>query len=349
MSFYTVFFIAFCISFAAAPVVILLANNSGAIALPGKRHIHTHPTPKLGGIAIASGVLIFSPFIFPLNGIIGSYLAASALMLLLGIVDDIWGTEWKLKLTVSIIATSIIVFGAGVWVKNLGDLFGSGEIHLGLWGIPFTYFAVFGIINAINLIDGLNGLACGVSSIAFLSIAVFASMSGNEIVFYLSLVNLGATLGLFKYNYPKARIFMGDSGSLFLGFSLAILAILLTQGDGNRVTPMVPVIILGLPIFDTVRVLLFRIINRKHPFRADKTHLHYLMMRSGIRPNHVVKVMWILSSLMSVLAFVLYRFEAWLTLLIYIIFVSFLGIYVENLSIIRLNKSKKNSTNGSLL
>lgn len=349
MSFYIVFFIAFFISFASAPLVILFANNSGAIALPGKRHIHTHPTPKLGGIAIASGVLLFSPFIFPVNGIIGSYLASSALMLLLGIVDDIWGTGWKLKLAVSVLATSIIMFGAGIWINSLGDLFGLGEIHLGLWGIPFTFFAVFGIINAINLIDGLNGLACGVSSIAFLSIAVFASMSGNEIVFYLSLVNLGATLGLFKYNYPNARIFMGDSGSMFLGFSLAILAILLTQGGGNRVAPMVPVIILGLPIFDTVRVLVFRIMNRKHPFRADKTHLHHLMIRSGVHPNHVVKVMWLLSSLMSVLSFVLYRFEHWVMLLIYIIFASFLGIYVENLSIIRLNKSKKNSTNGSLL
>jgi len=154
-------------------------------------------------------------------------------MLLLGIVDDIWGTEWKLKLTVSIIATSIIIFGAGIWIKNLGDLFGSGEIHLGLWGIPFTYFAVFGIINAINLIDGLNGLACGVSSIAFLSIAVFASMSGNEIVFYLSLVNLGRH-SAFQIQLSEGKDIHGDSGSLFLGFSLAILAILLTQGDGSR-------------------------------------------------------------------------------------------------------------------
>ncbi len=347
MSFYTVFLIAFGISFISAPLVIMLATNSGAIAFPGKRHIHAHPTPKLGGVAIAAGVLLFSPFIFlPINGVIGSYLASSALMLLLGILDDIWGTGWKMKLAVSVIATSIIMFGTGMWIENLGNLLGLGEIHLGLWGIPFTFFAVFGVINAINLTDGLNGLACGVSSIAFLSFAVFASMSGNEIVFYLSIISLGATLGLFKYNYPKARIFMGDSGSLFLGFSLAIQAILLTQGEHSKVAPMVPVIILGLPIFDTVRVMVFRILTRKHPFHADKTHLHHLMMRSGIHPNHVVKVIWVLSALMSTLAFVLYKFDAWIMLLIYIIFISFLGVYVENLSIIRLNNSKKNLSNG---
>jgi UDP-GlcNAc:undecaprenyl-phosphate GlcNAc-1-phosphate transferase len=348
MSFYTIFFIAFGISFTIAPLIMLLANNSGAVALPGGRHIHSRPTPKFGGIAIALSVFAISPFIIPVNRVIGSYVAASAIMLLLGIIDDMRGINWKIKLTLSITATSIMIFGTGIWIESLGNLFGLGEVHLGYWGIPFTFFAVFGVINAINLTDGLNGLACGVSSIAFLSFSIFASMIGNETVFYLSLINLGATLGLFRYNYPKAKIFMGDSGSMFLGFSLAVLAILLTQEREAVIRPMVPVIILGIPIFDTVRVLVFRIISRKHPFRADKTHLHHLMMRSGINPNHVVKIIWILSALMSALAFVLYRFDGWIMLLIYLIFIAFLGVYVENLSIIRSNKSKKTPANGSL-
>jgi UDP-GlcNAc:undecaprenyl-phosphate GlcNAc-1-phosphate transferase len=310
------------------------------IALPGKRHIHTHPTPKFGGIAIASGVLLVSLFIFPYDRVIGSYLAASSLMLILGIIDDIKIASWKLKLSFSIIATSIIIFGADVWVSNLGDLFGFGDIHLGIWGIPFTFFAVFGVINAINLIDGLNGLACGVSSIAFLSFAIFASTSGNETVFFISIANLGATLGLFRYNYPRARIFMGDSGSMFLGFSLAVLAILLTQGQ-NNIDPMIPVIILGVPIFDTLRIFLIRVINKKDPFRPDKTHLHHLMMRSGIDPNHVVKVIWIFSALMSILAFVIHQLEAWAMLLVYSIFAAFIGMFVENLQIIKSNKNRK--------
>ncbi|GBD97956.1 MAG TPA: undecaprenyl/decaprenyl-phosphate alpha-N-acetylglucosaminyl 1-phosphate transferase [Nitrospirae bacterium] len=332
--------ISFIISSATIPSIILLANNNGAIALPGKRHIHTHPTPKFGGVAIALTVLLVSPFIFSIDRVIGSYLSSSALMLLLGIIDDVRGTNWKVKLVFSIVATSIIIFGAGIWVENLGNLFGFGEIHLGLWGIPVTLFAVFGVINAVNLIDGLNGLACGISSIAFLSFAVFASISGNSSVLYLSLANLGATLGFFRYNYPRARIFMGDSGSLFLGFSLAVMAILLTQGQG-KINPMVPVVVLGIPIFDTLRVLIIRVKNKRHPFRADKTHLHHLMIRSGIPQGRVVRIIWILSSLMSFFAFVLFNFDSWLMLLVLCIVVASIGNFIENLRIIKLSATRK--------
>jgi len=339
MTLFIIFLAAFGISFSTVPIAIHIANSNGAVAHPGKRHIHTRPTPKLGGIAIAAGVLIVSAFIFPFNRFTGSYLASSAMILLLGIIDDFRGTGWKLKLSFSVIATTIVISGTGVWIRTLGNLVGFGDLQLGYWGIPFTYFSVFGIMNSINLIDGLNGLACGVSSIAFLSFAVFASYSGNETVFFMSLACLGATLGLFRYNYPKAKIFMGDSGSLFLGFSLAVQAIFLTQGESGGIKPMVPVVILGLPVFDTIRVLALRIINRRPPFNADKTHLHHLMMRSGIHPNHVVKVIWLFSALMSVLAFVLYRFEGWVMLLVYFIFSAFLGIYVENLGIIKSNRN----------
>jgi UDP-GlcNAc:undecaprenyl-phosphate GlcNAc-1-phosphate transferase len=262
-------------------------------------------------------------------------------MLLLGILDDLKGASWKTKLLFSVTATTIIVFGADVWIRNIGNLFAVGDIELGLWGIPFTYIAVFGIVNAINLIDGLNGLACGISSIAFISFAVFASISNNETVLFLSLANLGATLGLFKYNYPKAKIFMGDSGSLFLGFSLAILAILLTQGDTNTIDPMIPVIILGIPIFDALRVLCIRILNKKHPFAPDKTHLHHLMVRSGLPPSRVVKIIWTLSAIMSITAFVLYNNKPWVMLLIFCIVIALIGIFIENLRIIKTRALRK--------
>lgn len=335
-----IFFIAFVISFFTVPLLISLANNSGAIALPGKRHIHSHPTPKFGGIAIAAGVLFITPIIIQLDRVVGSYLASSVIMLSLGIIDDLKGASWRLKLLFSVTATSIMVFGADVWIRDLGNLLIFSDIELGLWGIPFTYFAIFGIVNAINLIDGLNGLACGVSSIAFIAFAIFASISGNETVLFLSLANLGATLGLFKYNYPKAQIFMGDSGSLFLGFSLAILSILLTQGDAGKINPMVPVVVLGIPIFDTLRVMSFRMISKRHPFTPDKTHLHHLMLRSNLHPKRVVKIIWVLSALMASLAFVLYNQEAWVMLLVLCIIVASIGVFIENLKIIKTNRAK---------
>ncbi len=331
---YIVFFIAFIVSFATVPLIISLAHNSGALALPSKRHIHTTPTPKFGGIAIALSILIISPFILQIDRVIASYLAASALMLALGIFDDARGSTWKLKFIVSMAAISIFIFGGDIWIRSVGNLFGTGEIQTGLWGIPLTYFAVFGVISSINLIDGLNGQACGISSIAFLSFAVFAYIDGNNIVFFLSLISLGATLGLFRYNYPKARIFMGDSGSLFLGYSLSALAIMLTQGQG-KINPMVPAIVLGIPIFDTLRVMITRFFNKKHPFKPDKIHLHHLMMRSGIYPTRVVKIIWILSLLLSLLAFVLHNYESWLMLLVLLIFIALLGIFIENLRILK--------------
>ncbi len=322
------------------PPIRALAKSNGVIALPGKRHIHTKPIPKFGGIAIALSVFIISAFIFSIDRVIASYLASSALMLLLGIIDDVKGTKWNLKLLLSLGATSIFIFGSGIWIKSLGNLFGTGEIQLGLWGIPFTYFAVFGVINAINLIDGLDGLASGVSSIAFTSFAVLAYISGNNTVFYLSLINLGATLGLLIHNYPKAKIFIGDSGSLFLGFSLSVRAILLTQGS-NTIKPMVPVLILGIPIFDTLRVMIIRIIHKRNPFHGDKTHLHHLMHRSGIPTIQVVKRIWALSCVMSLLAFALYSFDSWLMLLIYANFAVLIGIFIENLRILKLARNFK--------
>lgn len=342
MNAYIAFFSAFAISFLSVPLVMSLAHNSGAIALPGRRHIHSHPTPKFGGVAIASGVLIISPFVFPFDRVIGSYLFSSAVMLLLGIIDDVRGADWKVKLVFSAIATAVFIYGADLWVTNLGDLFGLGVIRLGDWGIPFTFVAVFGIVNAINLIDGLNGLACGVSSIAFVAFAVFASMSGNSTVLYLSLCSLGATLGLFRYNYPRARIFMGDSGTMFIGFSIAVMSIMLTQGEG-KITPMVPVIILAVPICDTLRVFIIRILNKRSPFLGDKTHLHHLMMRSGIRQKRVVKIVWVLSALMSFIAFALYHLDSRVMLPVFGVIVVLMGIFIKKLRIIRSMTVRSNS------
>jgi UDP-GlcNAc:undecaprenyl-phosphate GlcNAc-1-phosphate transferase len=337
---YLICVIAFIISSLAIPSLISIANDKGAVSFPGNRHIHTCPTPKFGGIAIALSVLLISPFIFTIDKVIGAYLLASSLILILGIIDDLRGANWTMKLGFSLAATSILVFGGGIWITNLGNLSGSGDIQLGLWGIPFTYFAVFGVMNAINLIDGLNGLACGISSIAFLSYAVLASASGNETVLYFSLASLGAALGLLKYNYPFARIFMGDSGSLFLGFSLAALAILLTQGEGT-INPIVPVLILGIPIFDTVRVLIIRIINKRPPFVGDKAHLHHLMLRSGMPPNRVVITIWIISSLASLLAFLLFTYDSWITLAVFCIVCMSIGIFINNLRILKLRTAGK--------
>lgn len=335
-----VFIVAFLMSFLTVPLIIRVSHKKRLFSIPGRRHIHKKPTPKLGGVSIALGVFVALFFLLPKDRVTTAYFASSVLVLLAGVVDDVKNTSWKVKFLISMAAISILVFGGNIWIRSLGDLFGTGEVRLGAWGIPFTYFAVFGIINAINLIDGLNGLACGVSTIAFMAFAALAYASGNLTVFYLSLANLGGILGLFRYNYPRASIFMGDSGSLFIGFSLSAMAILLTHG-ATAVDPMVPVIILALPIFDTLRVMFFRMSKKRHPFHPDKTHVHHLLMRSGIPPLTVVRLMWVLSLFNAALAFALWDLNAWQLLLSVIVIVVVLSLGIENLKIVRLKKARQ--------
>lgn len=330
---------AFAVSFFTVPFVIRLANRSGAVSMPGGRHIHVRPTPKFGGISIAMGALFALLFFAPLDKVTIAYIVSSALILSLGIIDDLKENSWKVKFIISSVAISIFIFAGDIWIRNLGNLFGLGPIELGLWGIPFTYFAIFGVINAINLIDGLNGLACGVSVIGFAFFAIFAYGDSNNAVFHISLVNLVSVLGLFRYNYPRARLFMGDSGSLFIGFSLAVISVLLTQGRGS-VNPMAPVVVLCLPIFDTIRVMVVRILNRRHPFHADKTHIHHLMTRSRIRPDRVVKIIWLLAGLMASIAYLLRRSESWVLLVFSLCVVVTLSLFIEKLDIIKLRRSR---------
>ncbi len=328
------FAMVFIISYAAVPMIISLARRTGAVAIPGERHIHSRPTPKLGGIAIALGIYLVAPFVFQMEKVIIAYLVSAFIIFLLGLIDDLMNIGWRFKLIVFCIAMSIFIFVSDTWIRNIGNLFGNEKIDLDKWGIPFTFFAVFGLTNAINLIDGLNGLACGASVIAFISFAILAYISDNTAVFYLCILNLGAILALFRYNYPKARIFLGDTGSLFIGYSLSIMAILLTQAKGN-VNPVIPVIILGIPIFDTLRVMITRIIKRSSPFKADKTHLHHLMTRSGYSAKNVVRAIWMLSILMSLLAFILRQYDSWLMLIVLLIVFFCMGIFINNLRIFK--------------
>lgn len=197
--------------------------------------------------------------------------------------------------------------GGGIIIKQIGTYGSYGKIVLGIFSIPFTYFSIIGVTNAINLIDGLNGLAGGISLIAFLSIGVAAYLSGNYVLAFMCIAFVGALGGFLRYNFPKARIFMGDSGSLFLGFSLAVFSILLTQDERFRIEPMFPVIVLLIPIFDTLRVMLVRAFNMKNPFKADKTHLHHLLVRRGFSSVSTVIFFWSLTFICGLTAILIIK------------------------------------------
>ena len=176
-------------------------------------------------------------------------------------------------------------------------MFGLAYALGGWFSIPFTYLSIIGITNAINLLDGLNGLAGGVSFLGFLFMGIAALLVGNILIALVCFAFVGALAAFLLYNFPDARVFMGDSGSLFLGFSLSLTAMLLTQDTTGSVDTMFPLLLLLIPIFDTLRVLIMRLVNGKNPFHADNLHLHYLLVNNNIAPANVTLLFWSVTAL----------------------------------------------------
>jgi UDP-GlcNAc:undecaprenyl-phosphate GlcNAc-1-phosphate transferase len=294
------------VTFFVTPLIVSLAMRYGCIDNPGKRRFHSNPTPRWGGIAFFLGIMPIS-FFSEMGRQITAYLVASLFLITLGIVDDLRHVGWRVKFLGMILATTIVIFWGGAIINNIGTYGSYGKVELGILSIPFTYFSVIGVTNAINLIDGLNGLAGGVSLIAFLFFAIASFLSGNYVVTTISVAFVGSLIGFLIYNFPKAKIFMGDSGSLFLGFSLSVFSIYLTQDKRFHIEPMFPVMVLLIPIFDALRVMFVRAFNLKNPFRADKTHLHHLLIRKGLSSIKAVIFLWSLCVVLGLLAILMIK------------------------------------------
>ena len=273
------------------PRVIRCATACRCLDVPGERRLHDKTTPRWGGVAFFAGVL---PFLFIENGsnTLTPFIVASFLLIAMGIMDDLISLGWKMKFAVMAVAATIVIFGGDITIHHIGFYGSLGRVDLGLLSIPFTYVSIIGITNAINLLDGLDGLAGGVSLLGFLFLGIAALLAGNVMVAVICFAFVGALSAFLLYNFPRARIFMGDTGSLFLGFSLSFVAVRLTQDATSSVDSMFPVLVLLLPIFDTLRVLLLRLLNGKNPFQADNLHLHYLMVRNNISSMNVTLLFW---------------------------------------------------------
>jgi UDP-GlcNAc:undecaprenyl-phosphate GlcNAc-1-phosphate transferase len=265
------------------------ALESGNVDHPNTRKVHTSAIPRIGGIAIFMSFLfsclVFVDLVAPVRGI----LAGGLVIFCTGLIDDISGLTPRRKFLGEIVACLVTIFVGDLTIHTLGNLFGTGTINLPVWvAIPFTVFAVVGVINAINLLDGLDGLAGGVSVIALTCFAILAYQNGNSQAVMLCFALLGALLGFLKYNFFPARIFMGDTGSLGLGFVLGFMAVFLTQLPFSRVNPVVPVLILALPILDTLWVMCRRLFCRISPFAPDQSHLHHKFLNLGFQHRYTV-------------------------------------------------------------
>jgi UDP-GlcNAc:undecaprenyl-phosphate/decaprenyl-phosphate GlcNAc-1-phosphate transferase len=265
------------------------ALKKGFMDAPDFRKIHTTPIPRLGGIAIFLGFLFANLIHTEITPEIRGILVGTLIIFVTGLIDDFYGMSAKSKFIGEILGCIATMAIGHLYLYQFGDLFGFGDITLPLWlAVPFTVFAVVGVTNALNFMDGLDGLAGGISVIALSAFYLLGYHSEATTPMILSAILLGSTLGFLKYNSYPARIFMGDSGSLVVGFLLGFLAILLTQGRSAKISPVVPLIILGLPIIDTLWVMTRRIIKRGSPFSPDKTHVHHKFLNFGF--NHRITV-----------------------------------------------------------
>jgi len=290
------FGVALAASLLATPWAGRLAVRIGAVDRPDKRKIHRHTMPRLGGLAVFIGFAAAAALLLPDPRLTGLLLGGT-LILLLGLLDDTRGLSPKVKLLGQGVAAAVVV-AFGIRIDFINNPF-NGYLYLGAFSIPFTILWIVAITNAINLIDGLDGLASGVSAIVLVTFAVIAHQIGQSTVSLLALALVGAILGFLRYNFYPAKIFLGDCGSMFLGFMIAVLAVFGLLKGLTVVTFVVPVIVLGVPVFDTCFTILRRFCEHRPIFQADKGHLHHRLLSQGYSHRQAVLFIYFLSLLFS--------------------------------------------------
>ncbi|RNA65330.1 undecaprenyl/decaprenyl-phosphate alpha-N-acetylglucosaminyl 1-phosphate transferase [Prosthecochloris sp. ZM_2] len=291
-------------TYAAILLLLRYAEQLGFIDHPdGVRKIHTVAKPLVGGLGIITGVIISMLAFVPIQHYIGLIIA----MLMVGTVgalDDRHDLHFKVRFIVQIAATVSIMYFGGTVLTSFGNLLGFGAIQTGFLGYAITIFCVLGVINAVNMIDGLDGLAGGTSLVAFSAFGLLAWLNGQPELMLIAIAFVGALAAFLRFNWFPSKLFMGDAGSMTLGFVLAFFAIAVTQKTGSVVSPVAALLVLALPITDTITVMIKRVLKGKSPFHPDKTHLHHILKAMGVNHHKVVIVMIGATAISSTIAII---------------------------------------------
>ncbi|WP_176957487.1 MraY family glycosyltransferase [Mariprofundus sp. KV] len=271
------------------PSVVLLAQRIGAIDQPDERKVHANVTPRMGGLAFLISLLLIPFTMIDISPITQGFLLGLFIIGCTGIADDIFDISPRYKFLGIIAGTGVFIIMSGTAITDLGDLFGVGNIETAWFAIPLTLIGMVGFINALNLSDGLDGLAAGITLIAAYFLGSFALSIGDQASLMIAIVLFGSMIGFLYFNSHPARIFMGDTGSLILGYVLACLCLMLLQsGEGAVISPISMGILLGLPLSDTLYVMTKRVMNGRSPFLPDKTHFHHRLIELGLSHKGVV-------------------------------------------------------------
>ncbi len=290
------------LTYAMTPPVRVLAFLIGAVDVPtDSRRMHVKPTPRIGGLAIFVGFAVASLVFGNIDRELFAILAGGALIVILGVVDDVKRLKAWTKFLVEIAVAGIAV-ALGIRINYI-TLFG-GTVEFGVFSIPITILWIVGLTNAINLLDGLDGLACGVSGIMSLSLLGVVLIQKDFETAILTAILAGACFGFLPYNMNPARIFMGDTGALFLGYTLSIISI---QGMFKLhavLSFIVPLSLFALPLLDTSSAFIRRLVHRKSPFTPDRKHLHHRLVDLGFTQKEAVRLLYSVCGMLGLVAIV---------------------------------------------
>ena len=300
--------VGFAVSFASTPIVKGFAQKVGAIDVPRDgRRVHDHPIPRMGGLAIFLGFLISVVLFIDITREVRGILLGAVLIVACGAIDDVISLRAWIKLLVQIAAAVVAVLhGVVIEVFRNPNIFSDNEaLILGALAVPVTILWIVGITNSVNLIDGLDGLAVGVSTIASTTMFVVALLVSEGGVAVILAALMGACLGFMPYNLNPAKIFMGDTGSLLLGYVLATVSVVGMFKFYAIVTFVVPILALFLPLFDTLCAILRRLLRGQSPMHPDRGHLHHRLIDMGLSQKQAVAVLYSLSAVLGLCAVVL--------------------------------------------
>lgn len=281
----------------AIPFIKKLAAHIGAIDEPNERKVHKVPIPRLGGLGIYFGFLLGYMLFGKEDALMNSILIASFVIVLTGVIDDIKPLKASHKFLGQLVSTLIVVFYGGLLLQKI-DAFGI-YINFGILAYPITIFFILGCVNCINLIDGLDGLAGGIASIFFLTIGIIAACKGQYgLAFLLAFIMFGSCLGFLFHNFYPASIFMGDSGSMFLGFIISVITLL---GFKNimMTSIIVPLLLLTIPISDTLFAIVRRKLKGESISKPDKMHIHHQLLKRHLSQRATVIIIYIATALFA--------------------------------------------------
>lgn len=344
-----IFLLSLVIAALSTPVVKKLAYKLGAIDIPNdERRIHNKPIPRMGGLAIYIAFVICSLYFSGFDKRILGIVIGGTLIVIMGIMDDIKALKPGPKFAFQIAAALVLVsFGVSVKSITVPFFIHGGSMDVGYFGIPITLIWVVGITNAINFIDGLDGLACGIGLISALTLFGVALISGRDVSVILTLVLAGACMGFLPYNFNPASIFMGDTGSQFLGFTLAAISIQGAIKSAAAVAVAVPILALGLPIYDTLFSMVRRKINKKPMSQADRGHFHHRLLDLGLTQRQAVSTMYVISGLLGISAILAMEMSSKKSYTLLVVICSLVVAFAVEMGIF--NKKDKDGEDGNKL